>query len=197
MFSTGFAVGALSVALLLLFAGAHRPDRMSSDAERDESSEADVSGPGEISPPIAALRVEDIHDTFNEGRSSGRAHEAADIMSPRGTPVLAVTAGTIRKLFTSRAGGLTVYQFDSAADYCYYYAHLDRYAEGLTEGMAVKRGDRIGYVGSTGNADPAAPHLHFAIFRLGPEKQWWKGTPIDPYPFLIRAVKKDTSAGSR
>ncbi|MCU1273663.1 MAG: hypothetical protein JWO48_1094, partial [Bryobacterales bacterium] len=178
LFSTGFASGALSVALLLLVAGAHRPERMSGQAGRDESPESGGSGPGEISPPISGLRAEDIHDTFNEGRGRGRAHEATDIMSARGTPILAVTAGTIRKLFTSRAGGLTVYQFDSAADYCYYYAHLDRYAEGLTEGMAVKRGDRIGYVGSTGNADAAAPHLHFAIFRLGPEKQWWKGTPI-------------------
>jgi murein DD-endopeptidase MepM/ murein hydrolase activator NlpD len=93
-------------------------------------------------------------------------------------------------LFNSRDGGLTVYQFDSGRIYCYYYAHLDRYAEGLTERTAVKRGDLIGYVGSTGNANAAGPHLHFGITRIGPEKHWWGGQPIDPYPLLIRALKK-------
>jgi murein DD-endopeptidase MepM/ murein hydrolase activator NlpD len=75
--------------------------------------------------------------------------------------------------------------------YCYYYAHLDRYAEGLREGMRVERGDVIGFVGATGNADARAPHLHFAIFELGPEKQWWKGNPVDPYPGLLAAVKRE------
>ena len=111
-------------------------------------------------------------------------------MAPRGTPVLAVDSGTIRKLFTSKAGGFTVYQFDNDELYCYYYAHLDRYAEGLTEGKPVQRGDLIGYVGSSGNAKPDAPHLHFAIFLLGPGKRWWEGKAINPYPILIQAVKK-------
>ena len=93
----------------------------------------------------------------------------------------AVEDGHIQKLFTSKAGGLTIYQFDPTGTFTYYYAHLDRYADGLGEGQLVKRGDVIGYVGSTGNASPDAPHLHFAIFRLGPEKQWWKGEPINPY----------------
>ena len=110
-------------------------------------------------------------------------------MAPRGTPVLAVDDGTIRKLFHSRAGGLTVYQFDPGEIYCYYYAHLDRYADGLIERMKVRRGDVIGYVGSTGNASPAAPHLHFAIFLLGPEKRWSEGKAINPYPLLIDALK--------
>ena len=96
--------------------------------------------------------------------------------------------GIIAKLFTSKPGGLTVYQFDPSQTYAYYYAHLDRYAEGLKEGMLVKKGDLIGYVGTTGNARPNTPHLHFAIFELGPEKHWWEGKPINPYPLLMQAV---------
>jgi murein DD-endopeptidase MepM/ murein hydrolase activator NlpD len=124
-----------------------------------------------------------LHDTFSDARGS-RVHEALDILAPRGTQVIAVEDGRIEKLFTSKAGGLTIYQFDPTRTFAYYYAHLDRYADGLVEGRIVKRGDVIGYVGSTGNASPDAPHLHFAIFRLGPERQWWKGEPINPYPIL-------------
>lgn len=155
--------------------------------------------PGDAAPlharalglPIANLRKSDIHDTFAQARSGGeRRHEATDIMAPKGTPVLAVDTGIVTKLFTSKPGGLTVYQFDPSQKYAYYYAHLDRYAEGLREGMLLKKGDRIGYVGVTGNSDPNAPHLHFAIFELGPEKHWWEGKPINPYPLLISAVGK-------
>lgn len=135
--------------------------------------------------PVEGVSREQLHDTFNEGRAAGlRRHEALDIMAPRGTPVRAVEDGHIAKLFTSIAGGLTVYQFDPSQTLAYYYAHLDRYASGLTEGQQVHRGDLLGYVGSTGNASDDAPHLHFAVFRLGPERQWWKGDPINPYPLL-------------
>jgi murein DD-endopeptidase MepM/ murein hydrolase activator NlpD len=140
--------------------------------------------------PIRGLKQSDIQDTFDQTRAAGeRRHEAADIMSPRGTPVIAVDNGIIAKLFNSKPGGLTIYQFDSTERFCFYYAHLDRYADGIKEGMLVKRGDTIGYVGSTGNADPAAPHLHFAIFELGPEKKWWEGRPINPYQILTHALK--------
>jgi len=88
------------------------------------------------------------------------------------------------KLFTSQRGGLTVYQFDGTGQLCYYYAHLNRYAEGLKEGEVLRRGDVLGYVGSTGNASPDAPHLHFEVHILGPEREWWKGTAIDPLPLL-------------
>ena len=140
-------------------------------------------------PPIAGLTAKDLHDTFDEKRGKAR-HEAIDIMEPRGTPVHAVTDGAITKLFLSQYGGKTIYQFDAAREYCYYYAHLDRYADGLHEGIRVSRGDVIGYVGSTGNASPLAPHLHFTIFKLGPERHWWQGTPINPYPILIQMVKR-------
>ena len=134
--------------------------------------------------PLPQLRPEQLQDTYADPRGSSRQHEALDIMAPAGTPVLAVADGRVEKLFTSDQGGLTIYQFEPSGRYAYYYAHLQRYAPGLAEGRALRRGEVIGYVGSTGNADPAAPHLHFAVFVLGPERQWWKGTPINPYPLL-------------
>ncbi|MDQ6665187.1 MAG: M23 family metallopeptidase [Acidobacteriota bacterium] len=140
--------------------------------------------------PIAGLKAAQIQDTFNDARGSGRKHEASDILSPRGTPVLAMTEGNVAKLFTSQRGGLTVYQFDNQGIYCYYYAHLDRYAEGLKEGMLLRKGDKLGYVGSTGDADPKVPHLHLAIFKLGPEKHYWQGFPINPYPILMHLLGK-------
>ncbi len=143
----------------------------------------------EMTPPISGLALVDLRDEFQEVHN-GHRHEAIDILEPRGTPVHAVVAGTIRKLFLSIRGGNTIYQFDEMGMYCYYYAHLDRYDDGLREGMQVKRGEVIGFVGSTGNADAHTPHLHFAIFELGPERVWWKGKAIDPYPCLVAAVKR-------
>ena len=75
-------------------------------------------------------------------------------------------------------------QLDPSESFCYYYAHLDRYSPTLDEHQMVSAGEVIGYVGSTGNASPDAPHLHFAIFKLGPERRWWQGLPIDPYLVL-------------
>ena len=138
--------------------------------------------------PVAGISASQLADTFDQGRGSTRRHDALDILAARGTPVLAVADGTVAKLFDSRPGGLTVYQFDSTEQFAYYYAHLDRYAAGIAEGRVLKRGDLVGYVGSSGNANAAAPHLHFAIFELGPEKQWWKGRPINPYPLLTGAT---------
>jgi murein DD-endopeptidase MepM/ murein hydrolase activator NlpD len=134
--------------------------------------------------PVQGVRIDQLHDTFTDARSEGRAHDAIDIMAPAGTPVLAVADGTVEKLFDSQRGGLTIYQFEPSGRLAYYYAHLQRYADGLAEGQAIRRGQVIGYVGSTGNANPAAPHLHFAIFVLGPERRWWEGTAVNPYPVL-------------
>ncbi|PPT93885.1 M23 family metallopeptidase [Xanthomonas arboricola] len=145
--------------------------------------EAANSGSG-LLIPVQGISSGQLQDTFTDARSEGRVHDAIDILAPTGTPVIAVADGTVEKLFNSERGGLTVYQFDPNGTYCYYYAHLERYADGLAEKQAIKRGQVIGYVGSTGNADPAAPHLHFEIHRLGPEKQWWKGEVLNPYPVL-------------
>jgi murein DD-endopeptidase MepM/ murein hydrolase activator NlpD len=137
----------------------------------------------ELIIPVEGVRESALRDTFFDSRD-GRLHEALDIMAPRHTPVRAVEDGRVVRLFTSRAGGLTVYMFDPSEQFCYYYAHLDRYAPGLKEGQTVSQGSVIGYVGSTGNASATAPHLHFAVFRLTPEKAWWKGEPINPFLIL-------------
>jgi murein DD-endopeptidase MepM/ murein hydrolase activator NlpD len=135
--------------------------------------------------PVAGIQATELTSTFNDVRGGGsRRHEAMDIMAPRGTAVLASVDGRIVKLFSSAAGGLTIYQFDAAEEHCYYYAHLDSYAPDLTEGQVVTRGQVIGFVGTTGNAPPDVPHLHFAIFRLDADKRWWEGEPLDPLPFL-------------
>lgn len=134
--------------------------------------------------PVEGIKASQLSDNFTDSRGSGRTHEAIDIMAPKGTLVFAVDDGRIVKLFKSVPGGLTIYHFDPTEKMGYYYAHLDRYAADLVEGRQVKRGEVIGYVGSTGNASATAPHLHFAIFMLGPEKRWWEGTAINPYPLL-------------
>jgi murein DD-endopeptidase MepM/ murein hydrolase activator NlpD len=134
--------------------------------------------------PVQGVARQALQDTFKDARSQSRVHDAIDILAPRNTPILAVEAGRIVKLFTSDKGGLTIYQFDPTNTYSYYYAHLERYAPGLAEGNQVTRGQILGYVGTSGNAPPDTPHLHFAITLLPPEKNWWQGQPINPYPIL-------------
>ena len=133
--------------------------------------------------PVEGIAPEALVRSFDDARG-GRQHEAIDILAPTGTPVKAIEDGTVARVFNSKAGGLTVYQFDPTEQYCYYYAHLERYADGLAEGQTVKKGQVIGYVGTSGNAPKDTPHLHFAIFRLTAAKRWWEGTPIDPYDVL-------------
>jgi len=136
--------------------------------------------------PVEGVTANRLIDTFNDSRAVGRRHDAIDIMAPRGTEVRAADDGTIAKLFTSNAGGLTIYQFGPMQTFSYYYAHLDRYVSGIAERQPVARGQLLGYVGSTGNASETAPHLHFAIARLGTDRAWWKGDPINPYPLLAK-----------
>jgi peptidoglycan LD-endopeptidase LytH len=134
--------------------------------------------------PVEGVKPEQLVRSFDDRRSGSRPHEAIDILAPRNTPVKAIEDGAIARLFESKAGGITIYQFDPTEQYCYYYAHLERYAEGLREGDKVRKGQVIGYVGTSGNAPKNTPHLHFAIFRLTAEKHWWEGTPIDPFDVL-------------
>lgn len=135
--------------------------------------------------PVAGVQPKDLIDSFNEARGS-RTHNALDIPAPRGTPVLAASDGRILRLFTSDAGGLMIYAADPSARFVLMYAHLDRYADGVTEGMPVRRGETIGYVGTTGNAPPNLPHLHFGIARTRDVANWWTGFPVDPFPLLRR-----------
>ncbi|HYD25552.1 MAG TPA: M23 family metallopeptidase [Croceibacterium sp.] len=136
--------------------------------------------------PVAGVTADELTDTFSDARGRGeRVHEALDIMAPAGTAIVAAAAGTVEKLFRSDAGGNTVYVRSADRRTTHYYAHLRDYAPGLAEGQAVKRGQPLGAVGASGNANPAAPHLHFAVLRTTPDAEWWEpATAIDPLPLL-------------
>lgn len=152
--------------------------------------------PGSLLMPVQGLDPAQLQDNYHQRRGDA-PHEALDIMAPRGTPVVAVADGRVAKLFTSKPGGLTVYQFDRNERLVYYYAHLDRYAEGLAEGQLLRRGDPVGAVGSTGNARQDAPHLHFAVHVLGVERAWWKGTPVNPYPLIAGSASPPPALAAR
>lgn len=147
------------------------------------SSPSPISGAGLIIP-VAGVRADQLQDTFDDARSEGRVHDAIDIPAPRGTPVLAVADGTIVKLFQSDRGGTTVYELSADGKFFYYYAHLDRYADGLAEGQQVRQGATIAYVGDTGNAGAGNYHLHFSIALVSDPKRYWEGANINPYPLL-------------
>jgi murein DD-endopeptidase MepM/ murein hydrolase activator NlpD len=145
-----------------------------------------ILGPTGLAIPVAGLRPEQLADTFEQIRAGGaRLHDAMDIMAPTGTPVIAAAPGVVEKLFLSEGGGITAYVRSTDGRWIYYYAHLQGYAPSLREGMSIARGDPIGTVGSTGNANPHGPHLHFAIHRMEPGERWHQGTPINPYPLLV------------
>jgi murein DD-endopeptidase MepM/ murein hydrolase activator NlpD len=140
--------------------------------------------PNNLIVPVAGVRPDQLRDTFSESRSEGRVHDAIDIAAPLGTPVIAAADGTIIKLFHSERGGTTIYQLSTDHKFIYYYAHLDRYAEGLTEGHLAKQGETIAYVGDSGNAGPGNYHLHFSIALTSDPKRYWEGVNINPYPLL-------------
>ena len=144
-----------------------------------------ASGPA-LGMPVQGVSAADLRDNFHDKRGK-RTHRALDIMAKRGTPVIAAGDGRVAKIYHHPLGGLCVYQYDAHEEYAYYYAHLDAFAPGLEEGAPIKRGDPIGFVGTTGNASPTAPHLHFALIKLGNDRKWYKGTPVNPYPRLVAA----------
>lgn len=143
-------------------------------------------GPAGLAIPVAGIKPAQLSDTYTQARAGGaRLHDAIDIMAPEGAPVVAAADGVIEKLFYSQGGGgITAYVRSPDRRWVYYYAHLQGYAPGLTEGQRVRRGQLIGRVGHTGNANPAGPHLHFAINRMQPGEKWYHGAPINPYPLL-------------
>lgn len=147
-----------------------------------------VLGPSGLAIPVAGLNARDLIDTYAQARSGGaRLHDAIDIMAPHGTPVIAAASGTVEKMFVSKGGGgITVYVRSNDKKWIYYYAHLQDYAPGLTEGQKVARGDPLGTVGSTGNANPEGPHLHFAVHKMNIADDWHGGEPVNPYPLLAR-----------
>ena len=167
------------------------------DPDKTRTADAALPPPSLIDrDPVAYLRALDLRipvagttraalppSSFADARGQ-RRHEAYDIHAPRGTPVLAATDGELAKLHVSDAGGNMVYTYDTSGRFVLFYAHLDRYHPGLAEGMPIRRGDTLGYVGTTGNAPVGVPHLHFAIMLMDEDRRWWKGTPIDPQPLL-------------
>jgi murein DD-endopeptidase MepM/ murein hydrolase activator NlpD len=139
-----------------------------------------------LTVPVKGIARSKVQDNFNDERSRGRKHKAIDIMAPRGTPVLAADDGAVAKISSNKGGGLALYQVDGTGRIVYYYAHLDGYAPDLKEGQKLRRGDVIGYVGTTGNAPESAPHLHFAVFVVERQGRWWGGEAINPYAALVR-----------
>jgi len=149
-------------------------------------AEGVVVGPAGLAIPVAGVKPDQLVDTYTQARAGGaRAHDAIDIIAPLGTPVVAAAPGKVEKLYFSEGGGgITAYVRSDDGRWTYYYAHLNAYAPSLIEGQHIERGAPVGTVGATGNANPAGPHLHFAINRMNPGESWWQGTPINPYPLL-------------
>ncbi|WP_051504267.1 M23 family metallopeptidase [Sphingomonas jaspsi] len=149
-------------------------------------AESVTVGPAGLAIPVAGIKADQLVDTFTQARAGGaRVHDAIDIMAAEGTPVVAAAPGTVEKLyFSNGGGGVSAYVRSDDGLWTYYYAHLQRYADGLAEGQKIGRGAPVGFVGHTGNASPDGPHLHFAINRMNPGEKWYQGTPINPYPLL-------------
>jgi murein DD-endopeptidase MepM/ murein hydrolase activator NlpD len=201
-FLTIVVTATLTSAAWILFGSAYTSSwsREEPPSARAEAAAGNVARPAEtpaiVAPqpgagdalvvPVAGVEADQLSDTFADARGGGeRLHEALNIMAPRGIPVLAAAPGKVESLFKSHAGGNTVYVRSEDGRTIYYYAHLDAYADGLKEGDVVGRGQTLGTVGSSGNADPAGPHLHFAIMRTTPDAEWWEpATAINPYPLL-------------
>jgi murein DD-endopeptidase MepM/ murein hydrolase activator NlpD len=135
--------------------------------------------------PVAGVAPDRLRDNFYEGRDASRLHLSMDILAPRGTPVIAATDGKILRMSQNTLGGITIYAVDSEGKYVFYYAHLDHYADAVTVGLEVKQGMLLGYVGTSGNAPPDTPHLHFQTMRYAKGRHdWWNGTPIDVRTFM-------------
>jgi murein DD-endopeptidase MepM/ murein hydrolase activator NlpD len=140
---------------------------------------------GALLVPVQGVAPAQLTDTFTAARGTGRSHDAIDIRAARGTPILAAAEGTVEKLyFSNGGGGITLYVRSPDRRWMYAYAHLDRYAPGLAEGQQVRPGTVLGFVGSTGDASPDGPHLHFAVNAMAPGERWWEGSPVNPYPLL-------------
>ena len=141
-------------------------------------------GPAGLVIPVAGIKATQLLDTYTQARADARRHDAIDIMAPEGAPVVASADGLVEKMFSSAQGGITLYVRSPDRRWTYYYAHLQGYAPGLREGQRVRRGQLVGRVGHSGNANPAGPHLHFAINQMQPNEKWWHGAPVNPYPLL-------------
>lgn len=183
--STLFVVSCASVV-----EGLARKDVVEAAAVEAPAAAAAQPGPAKrgLLIPVKGIKPADLRDNFHDKRGV-RTHKALDIMAKRGTPVVAAGDGRIAKMYRHLLGGLCIYQYAADGEHVYYYAHLDAFEKGLAAGDVVKRGEVLGYVGTTGNASPTAPHLHFALIRLGADGKWYKGTPVNPYPHFVESAR--------
>lgn len=165
------------------------PSKQQPGASAPKGAEAPKGVPSGLIIPVEGVLPEQLQDSFKDARSGGRTHHAIDIKADHNTPVLASAPGKILKLHLSERGGITLYQLSADERFIYYYAHLDRYAEGIEEKKEVAQGEVLGYVGDTGNAGAGNYHLHFGIYRTTNPKRFWEGEPINPYPLLKKSQK--------
>ena len=181
----GWGVLAGFVIVLLIFVALLGPGQRRGSAPRPAFPISAPIAAGPLTIPVAGVPPTALVDSFDDVRGGGgRVHGAIDIPAPRGTAVIAAGDGRVEKLFESRLGGHTLYERSVDGAISYYYAHLDGYAPGIVEGLVLRRGQQIAFVGSTGDADPSAPHLHFEVHRMAPGERWWQGTAVNPYPLL-------------
>lgn len=187
MSRVGWVVLGLVLIVGALFASMTRVSVSERPASRPSAPPAveGVADGATLAVPVAGVARNRIADSWGDPRGEGaRAHHGTDIMAPGGTPVVAAAPGRVEKLFTSDLGGLTLYVRSPGGRWIYYYAHLAGYAPGLAEGQAVARGQRIGFVGDTGDAGAGNTHLHFGLQRMAPGEGWWQGRAVNPYPLL-------------
>ncbi len=161
------------------------PQASTSPQVSTDAHAANSTGTG-LLIPVAGIRPEQLQDTYTQSRSEGRTHNAIDIMAARNTPVVAAVDGTVIKLFQSERGGITLYQLGTDNRTVYYYAHLERYADGIAENRFMRRGELLGYVGDSGNAGKDNCHLHFSIWLVTDPKRYWDGENLNPYPLLAK-----------
>ncbi|MBA3657397.1 MAG: M23 family metallopeptidase [Gemmatimonadaceae bacterium] len=180
--------GAVAAILFWVAAACYRPPAPVALPPTPASLEAEDVEYLERNPlmvPVEGVRPDQVRDSFSEARDGQRVHSATDILAPRGTPVLSVGRGRVFRMSQNALGGITIYTLDESGKFVYYYAHLERYSDAATVGLELRAGDVLGYVGTSGNAPPDTPHLHFQAMKIKPgNKPWWSGTPVDVRPFF-------------
>lgn len=193
-----FALAAIGLATMVRFVDATAPPAHVANGSHKTTASISANALSSLAIPVSGMTADQLVDNFSDRRDDDhRGHDALDIPAPRGSPVIAAAAGTIEKIFESNAGGHTVYIRTTDGHWIHYYAHLDAYAPDLREGMSVAQGQIIGTVGSTGNANAAAPHLHIEIKRMAVGEKWYEGQSLNPYPLLAGGHRSSTGLKNR
>lgn len=174
------ALRALSVGAIAAMASAC----VTTPVKTDRSFTDQIPGQLDYFPVVGSVQYS---NDYGAARSGGRSHQGNDVMANRGQQILAVEAGTVSIGASSLSGNRIWLTTDSGA--AYFYAHLDGFAPGLTDGARVWGGQLLGYVGSTGNASASAPHLHFEMHPSGRS-----GASTNPYQYLRGAEARGAVA---